>query len=122
LTDHVTSRMSDEVLIETYRIAAAEHGRATESGDYRVGNRAHDRLAKAYRILRGRGPESQAKVLPLLQDSDVGVQAWAAAHAMEFEPAAGEPVLSKLARQPGLISLGAKMTLREWRAGRLRFP
>jgi hypothetical protein len=61
-------------------------------------------------------------VLTLLQDSDIGVQAWAAAYALEFDPAAGEPVLSKLAEQPGLIGFGAKMTLTEWRAGRLRFP
>jgi hypothetical protein len=122
LFDQVASQKSDEVLLETYRLAAAEHGLATESGDYRAGNRAHERLAKAYRTLRERGPASQAKVLTLLKDSDVGVRAWAAAHALEFDPAAAEPVLTKLAAQPGLVGFGAQMTLREWRAGRLRFP
>ena len=113
---------SDEALVETYRIAASDYGRANASGDYRAGNRAYKRLALAYRTLRARGPESQAKLLHLLRDRDVGVQAWAAAHALEFSPAAGEPVLVELAAQPGDVSFSAKMTLREWRAGRLRFP
>jgi len=113
---------SDEALIETYRIAASDHGRASASGDYRHANRAHDRLALAYRTLRARGPGSQAKLLHLIRDRDVGVRTWVAAHALEFSPAAGEPVLVELAAQPGPVGFGAKMTLKEWRAGRLRFP
>ena len=113
---------SDEALIDTYRIAASVHGRATASGDSRAANRAHKRLAVAYRTLRARGPGSQAKLLSLIRDRDVGVRAWVAAHALEFSPAAGEPVLVELAAEPGLVGFGAKMTLKEWRAGRLKFP
>ena len=113
---------SDEALIKTYRIAAGVHGRASASGDSRAANRAHKRLALAYRTLRARGPASQAKLLSLIKDRDVGVRAWVAAHALEFSPAAGEPVLVDLAAQPGLVGFGAKMTLQEWRAGRLKFP
>lgn len=113
---------SDEALIKTYRIAASVHGRASASGDSRAANRAHKRLALAYRTLRARGPGSQAKLLSLIRDRDVGVRAWVAAHALEFSPAAGEPVLVDLAAQPGLVGFGAKMTLQEWRAGRLNFP
>jgi len=117
-----TKDESDEALVETYRIAASDHGRASASGDYRAGNRAYKRLALAYRTLRERGPGSQAKLLHLLQDGDVGVQGWAAAHALEFSPAAGEAVLIELTAQPGHVAFSAKMTLQEWRAGRLRFP
>ena len=117
-----TKDESDEGLVETYRIAASDYGRANASGDYRAGNRAYKRLALAYRTLRARGPESQAKLLHLLRDRDVGVQASAAAHALEFSPAAGEPVLVELTAQPGHVGFSAKMTLQVWRAGRLRFP
>jgi hypothetical protein len=117
-----TQDESDEALVETYRIAASEHGRANASGDYRAGNRAHKRLALAYRTLRARGPGSQAKLLHLLRDRDVGAQGWAAAHALEFAPAAGEAVLVELTTQPGPVAFSARMTLQEWRAGRLRFP
>ena len=70
-----TKDQSDETLVETYRIAASDHGRANASGDYRAGNRAYKRLALAYRTLRARGPGSQAKLLQLIRDRDVGVQA-----------------------------------------------
>jgi hypothetical protein len=113
---------SDEALVETYRIAANDHSRANASGDYRAGNRAHDRLALAYRTLRARGPGSQAKLLHLIRDPEVGVRAWAAAHALEFSPAEGEPVLVELAAKSDIEGFSAQMTLREWRAGRLRFP
>jgi hypothetical protein len=117
-----TKDESDEALVETYRIAARDHGRANASGDYRSGNRAHKRLALAYRTLRARGPGSQAKLLHLLRDRDVAVQGWAAAHALEFAPVAGEAVLAELTAQPGPVAFSARMTLQEWRAGRLRFP
>ena len=41
---------------------------------------------------------------------------------LEFAPEQSEPVLARLAESPGLLGFGAQMTLREWRAGRLRFP
>lgn len=113
---------TDEALIETYRSAASAQGRASSSGDYRAANRAHDVLASAYRTLRARGPDSQAKLLQLIRDPDVGVRTWVAAHALEFSPEMGEPVLMDLAAQPGVAGFNAQMTLREWRAGRLRFP
>jgi len=62
-------------------------------------------------------------LLPLLQHPDLGVRAWAAAHALEFAAAEGEPVLVATADIPGsLVSFSAKMTLRQWREGTLRFP
>jgi len=118
----VAREQSDEVLIEIYRIAAAEHARATEAGDYKSGNRAHRKLADAYRKLRSRGHESQSKLLALLKDPDVGARSWAAAHALEFAPEAGEPVMEELAAGRGLRAFSSKMTLAEWRAGRLKFP
>lgn len=46
-------------LIARYTDAAASHGRATEGGDYRKGNRAFDVIAAVYRELRRRGPDAQ---------------------------------------------------------------
>src|ERR1700730_4458479 len=54
---------SDEALIETYRIAASDHGRASASGDYRHANRAADRLSLAYRKLPARGAGSDTQIL-----------------------------------------------------------
>jgi len=50
------------------------------------------------------------------------VRIWAAAHALEFSPRDGEPVLVAIARLSEPIGFSAEMTLKEWRKGRLEFP
>jgi hypothetical protein len=110
------------MLIEQYRTAAAAHGAATELGEYRAANRHHDLLAQIYRELRARGTDAQRELLVLLDDVDAHVSAWAAAHALEFAPERGEPVLRRLAANRGFVALNAEMTLQEWSKGTLRFP
>jgi hypothetical protein len=105
-----------------YREAAVQHGTATENGDYRTANRRHDLIAGVYRELRRRGDDAQRELLPLLNDIDERVRAWAAAHALEFAPDQGEPVLKRLATKSGAIGLNAQMTLEQWSKGALTFP
>ena len=109
-------------LVAAYRTAAVEQGAATESGDYRKANRHHDVIAVVYRELRRRGRDAQCQLLPLLDDMDVHVRAWAAAHALEFAPERGESVLRRLAARAGAVGLNAQMTLTEWSKGALTFP
>jgi hypothetical protein len=117
------SSMTNEELVAVYQEAAVAHGEATEEGDFKRGNAAHDRLASAYRELRRRGEGAQDLLLPLLEDSRISVRGWAASHALEFKPELGEIVLEGIAAgAKGLLRLGAESTLSEWRAGRLRFP
>lgn len=110
-------------LVRQYADAAAAHGRATEVGDYKAANAAHEALASVYRELRRRGVEAQRALLPLLENEDLGVQAWAGAHALEFAPVEGEQALTRISEIPkSLVSFSAKMALRQWREGKLRFP
>ena len=109
--------------MKRYAEAAAAHGRATEAGDHKTANAAHEVLANAYRELRRRGIDAQRALLPLLEYQDLSVQAWAGAHALEFAPVEGERALTFIAEIPkSLVSFSAKMTLWQWREGKLRFP
>jgi hypothetical protein len=118
-TDISTASLTE--LIEAYRAAAARHGDATESSDHRTANAAGEQIGKTYSEIRRRGIEAQRLLLPLLSDGSPGVRMWAAAHALEFSPNQGEPVLEQLVGVGRFLGLSAEMTLREWRAGRLRF-
>lgn len=111
---------SIEKLVQEYEQAAAAYGRARAAADPRSANRAHDRVAGAYRELRRRAAASQ--LLPLLKSHDEHVRGWVAAHALEFAPEQGEPVLLWLAARPGLLGLSAEYTLKAWREGTLEFP
>jgi hypothetical protein len=117
------ARAEVETLVRVYREAAMAHGVATEQGNYRVANRQHDVLAEVYRELRSRGRDSQMELLRLLDDINVHVRAWVAAHALEFAPDRGEAVLKRLASgAPSAVRLNAEMTLSEWKKGSLAFP
>jgi hypothetical protein len=116
------SNSPDTGIVESYRSAAALHGRYTAEGDYTRGNAEAESIAAAYRELRQRGEQSQRALLRLLDDADPSVRSWAGAHALEFAPEAGEPVLEELATGSSIIAFDAKMTLREWRKGTLSFP
>jgi len=109
-------------LVAEYRASAVAQSVATESGDHRKANRHHDVIADIYRELRRRGRDAQAALLPLLDDIDPRVRAWAAAHALEFAPDRGQPVLNRLRSAGGVVGLNAEMTLEEWSRGSLRFP
>jgi len=112
-----------EELIDTYAKAAAEHGKATENGDYKTGNKAADTVAVIYNELRSRGLDAQRSLLNLLHDENPGIRIWAAAHALEFSPSDGVPVLETMIKsEEGIIRFDAEMTLKEWRNGKLRFP
>jgi len=109
-------------LIKVYSAAAKVQGQATESGDYKMGNKASDLISAIYSELRRRGSDAQDLLLPLLRDDDPGIRLWAASHAMDFSPKDGESVLEALIPVGKFIGLCAKTTLEEWRKGKLKFP
>ena len=73
-------------LIAAYRDAALTQGEATESGDYKAGNKASELLTAIYAELHRRGDEAQRALLPLLDDAAPGVRLWSASHTLEFAP------------------------------------
>lgn len=111
---------SVEDLVQEYEQGAAAHGKALAAGDHRSANRAHDKIASAYRELRRRA--AALYLLPLLESEDENVRVWVAAHALEFAPEKGEPVLLEFTERPGLLRIEAEYTLKAWREGTLKFP
>ncbi|AFE05648.1 hypothetical protein COCOR_04126 [Corallococcus coralloides DSM 2259] len=109
-----------EELLQWYEESSIVSGRALNAGDSRAANRAADKISGAYRELRSRGATSQ--LLPLLKSEDETVRTNVAAHALEFAPELGEPVLLWIAKRPGLNGLAAEYVLKAWREGTLKFP
>lgn len=114
--------MAINKLLDVYASAASLHASSTISGDYRITNKQADIVADVYRELRSRGLECQRSLLNLLSHADKGVRGWAAAHALEFAPEDGLPVLESLSTDPGILGHESQMVLEEWRKGTLKFP
>ncbi len=121
MTNYDFSSLTDTEIVARYRTAAIAHLAHSAKGAYKKANPEAEIIAACYRELRGRGSRSQAALLTLLDD-EAGVQVWAGAHALEFAPDLAEPVLIELEAGESLAAFNARMTLREWRAGRLVFP
>lgn len=113
-------KASTEELVQAYEKAAVSYGQALAAADHRAANRAHDTIVGAYRELRSRA--AAFHLLPLLRSEDETLRSVVAAHALEFAPEQGEPVLRELAARPGLRRTPAEYTLKAWREGTLQFP
>jgi hypothetical protein len=107
-------------LIHEYAAAATEAGRLDIPS--RQQNKAARRVSAIYGDLRERGRAAQGALLPLLDHPDPAVRLWAASHALEFAPDRAVATLKAMKGVEFPRGLSAEMTLREWRAGRLRFP
>lgn len=113
----------NQELLELYEAAALEHGRATEEGDPKAANRAHDLITSIRHELMDRGRDSEMMISNLLQAPEPWVRSWAATDLLGVAPDAAVPVLEEIAQeQRGYLGLQARMVLQEWRAGRLRLP
>jgi Domain of unknown function (DUF2019) len=110
-------------LKDRYIAAAAEHGRCTESGDYKKGNAANDRMIAALAELRERADRGESVLIELLDHPNGWVRMDAAIHLLPLRAELASKVLEDLASGPrSEVEFDAKMGLREWRAGRLNVP
>jgi hypothetical protein len=105
---------------DRYIAEDAEHGRCTESGDYKRGNAAFDRMIAALAELRGRADRGESILMELLNHPDGWVRLDAAADLLPLRAELAFNILENLASGPqSQLEFMAKMVLREWRAGRL---
>ncbi|MFY2556407.1 DUF2019 domain-containing protein [Corallococcus terminator] len=115
-------KLSLQELASMYEEAAAAHGQSSESGDHRKANAQFRRIDAVWKELRTRGSEGPGALSNLMDHANLHVRGWAASHALESAPRAAESVLEMIANgPPGIARFNAEMTLREWRAGNLKF-
>ena len=109
-----------EELVSEYAEYASQHGKATELGDYKKGNKVHDKLIKIYRQIKEQGDLAHPMFKKMLYSSDPGVKSWAASHLLAISPKEAETVLTDIGKTPNsLVAFTANMILEEWKKGRL---
>src|SRR5262245_15714258 len=110
-------------LVDRYIAQAAEHGRCTESGDFKSGNAAFDRMMSALAEMRAHADKGESILTNLLSHPNGWVRLEAAVHLLPLRPDLASTALRFLASGPrSEVEFDAKMVLREWRAGRLKIP
>ncbi len=111
-----------EDAIEKYIKFAAIHGECTESGDYKQGNKAHDKVLKALSQLRAAGDQGRQALVALLQHENASVRLWAATHLLKTDPAIAIEKLKEIAVGQGMIAFDAETVLSEFAKGTLQVP
>ncbi len=113
--DNISEALTD------FRLAAATQVVATESGDYKKGNNAFDRIIQILKYLKGLGKTNELEAL--LSDSNVGVRMfcclWLTA---DIYPKIAVPILKEISLREDISSLTAKTTLEQWEQNTLIYP
>lgn len=105
---------------DRYIAEAVEHGRCTETGDFKKGNAAVDRMEAVLAKLRGHADRGESVLTELLNHPNGWVKLWAATHLLPLRAELACKILEGLESGPrSEIEHGAGMVLQEWRAGRL---
>jgi hypothetical protein len=102
--------------------SAQEHGRLSLEGVPAHVNAAFGRLQRAAVSLRVAPDKGAASFLAMLSHPDESVKTWAALYCLPIREAEARRELEAVASGTGLIAFNARMTLREWDAGRLKAP
>lgn len=111
-----------EDAIEKYIKCAAIHGECTESGDFKQGNKAHDKLLKALSQIRAAGDLGRQALVALLQHENASVRLWSATHLLKTDPAIAIEKIKEIAVGHGMIALCAETVLSEFAKRTLQIP
>lgn len=107
---------------EVYVQAATQLHHARNAYDHVSGNKAFDKLMFAAREIRmTRGDGGAAFFRSLVNHNLKHIVRVAAFNLIPLDPVLAHKVFETLSHEPGEIGFDAKITLREWDAGRLDF-
>jgi hypothetical protein len=108
---------TNEELISKYIRLAIVHG---ELRGAKEANLAFDEAVTIWRELQQRGSTAIEMFSHLLESDSPIIRLSAAAKLLFVMPQKAEQVLEQLTGEPRLLGHSASMTLKEWRAGRLK--
>ena len=109
-----------ENIISAYKAAAKLHGESTRSGNSDKANQAHDELQQLLKQITELGCDKDLQ--DLFNDEEAWVQLWAAVHTLEVnEKLACQKLQTISDASIPLLSMNARYTLKEWKAGKLKF-
>lgn len=104
-------------LIRLFREQALAHTTATMEGNYRVANKAADRVNQIFRQIIALGDEGRQALVALAEVSEDEVAILAAAYALKSDPKRSLAVLQRLTSNRGIIGFKAEHAIRRWKSG-----
>jgi hypothetical protein len=106
-----------EGLIELFTQAAKRHYVASLAGDWRTANKEAVLIRETIRRLRNLGEPAREALLAQTDNQDLSVSSLAAVNSLKYAPEKSISVLTRIAKEPGLIGFEAKQALQRWIEG-----
>jgi carbamate kinase len=110
------NQLKIENLIEKF-CQAANHYMATLDGDWRTANREVATIRKTIKALRSFGDNGRDAILAQTDNPDLSVASMAAAYSLKNSSKKSISVLTRIAKEPGLIGFAAEQALLRWEEG-----
>lgn len=108
---------TDEELLRQFEEDALVHAALRTAKE---ANRAFDESVEIWGELKQRGKAAIDLFLQLLNSPNPEVRLLCASNALFVAPELAEPVLEQLVEEPKFVGVTASMTLKQWRAGKLK--
>lgn len=108
---------SIDMAIYQFKDSSHKHGVATETGNYKLGNKYYKDIISAIDYLKKSNAINVLEML--LSDSSIGVRLWAASYMLAVDEECAVNTLEDIIKTDGIHSLTAETTLSEWRDGNL---
>ena len=105
--------------VSKFEEVAKERWIYLEEGDSKKGNKCYDELLSIATELRNEGKLNELECL--IDVDDDGVKFEVASKLLTVDNVKAEQVLLKITEKTGTLPFTAKMTLKQWRAGKLKF-
>ncbi len=107
-----------ESALAKFEAAAENQVKATESGDYKTGNKNYDIIIDLMNFLK---EQNKINVLSTyFNHPSIGVRMWAAVYMLSIQEKEAKSVLKKIAEESGINATMARITLEEWQKGNLK--
>ena len=104
--------------LECFRESAVIHCEATESGNYKLGNKNYDIVVKAIDYLIK--DKAIDQLLQFLNDPNMSVRGCAATYLLPIYEKEALSTLNYIAQSKGIIAGNARTTIQEWEKGNLK--
>jgi hypothetical protein len=104
-------------LIERFSQAAKRHYVASLAGDWRTANKEAVLIRETIQRLRNLGEPARDALLAQTDNQDLSVSSLAAVYSLKYAPDKSISVLTRIAKEPGLIGFEAKQALQRWVEG-----
>lgn len=109
-------------LIEKFIQSVMIHRTQSENGDYEIANK-HFKIAEmCFCKLREQNDNWVDEFLKLLNHDESSVRVSAAYYLLPFETHKAINILKKSKKEPNGVGFNAKIVLKEWKKGHLKFP